>query len=62
MAALDPRLNLTAIKEAVLQSNAFHRGAGGGGGHLHYVTVFGLGAEADRPAGPLHHRIRRRLQ
>lgn len=50
MGALDLRLNLKAIKEAVLQSNVFHRGARGGGGHLHYVTLFRFGAEADRPS------------
>lgn len=49
MGALDLRLHLKAIKEALLQSNVFHRGArGGSGGHLHYVIVFGLGADADR--------------
>lgn len=48
MGALDLRLHLKAIKEALLQSNVFHWGARGGGGHLHYVNLFRLGAEADR--------------
>lgn len=48
MGALDLRLHLKAIKEALLQSNVFHRGARRGGGHLHYVILFRLGAEADR--------------
>lgn len=48
MGALDLRLHLKAIKEALLQSNVFHRGARGGSGHLHYVILFRLGAGADR--------------
>lgn len=48
MGALDLCLHLKAIKEALLQSNVFHWGARGGGGHLHYVNLFRLGAGADR--------------
>lgn len=48
MGALDLCLHLKAIKEALLQSNVFHWGARGGGGHLHYVNLFRLGAQANR--------------
>lgn len=47
MGALDLHLHLRTIKEAPLQSNVFHRVARGGCGHLHFVSVFRLGAEAD---------------
>lgn len=48
MGALDLCLHLKAIKEALLQSNVFHRGSRGAARHLHYVILFRLGAEADR--------------
>lgn len=47
MGALDLHLDLRTIKEALPQSNVFHRIARGGCGHLHFVRVFRLGAEAD---------------